>query len=83
LPHATNNGAISAFVKLSTEANDIALAEVQALTFFPSTFLGQAKKVESHQSGKLCLSSAFGKAKKTNPTNHHGPRGSLTHNRIE
>ncbi|MBO7379699.1 MAG: hypothetical protein J6U31_08145 [Bacteroidales bacterium] len=46
LPHSAHNGAISAFVKLSTEANDIALAEVQALIFLPSTTFYQEKEVE-------------------------------------
>jgi hypothetical protein len=49
-------GALAAFVKLSTEANDIALAEVQALIFLPSTTFYQEKEVEPHQSGKLCQS---------------------------
>jgi hypothetical protein len=55
LPHGTGNGAISAFVKLSTEANDIALAEFQALTFFLHTFWGQYKKVWPVKGGLRAL----------------------------
>jgi hypothetical protein len=61
LPHASYYEAISAFVKLSTEANDIALAEVQALTFFPSTTFYQAKKVEPHQGRAPLPFPRFGK----------------------
>jgi hypothetical protein len=48
-------GALAAFVKLSTEANDIALAEFQALTFFLHTFWGQDKKVWPVKGGLRAL----------------------------